>query len=408
MRFLQTSDWHLGKTFHERTLNDDQEIFLNQIIFEIEKESKSKNPYSALLIPGDIYDKSIPSQDSITLFDNFLTQIKDKFPSLYIIIISGNHDSPKRLNFAQSFFRKNKIFITTTTASYTTPIELESNKEKAYIYTLPFLYPNDIQNSNNELFTSTLSQQEMYDYATKSILQEHSQKHSDGLSILCAHLFANKALVEQSERRNIGTAEQVSANLFEQFDYTAVGHIHSFQPCGSKKNMYYSGSPLQYDFGDSPEKCMISVEVKKNKSPIISKILFKPLHKVTRLEGSFSDFIGSNAKKELIEEHKNDFIEIICTDNVIPSSPRDHLISIFPNFLSFKMKETIETEMNMQIQQRRKAIAHSNGNLSEDIFQVFLDEINSNSDQNKDLIEKEKKLFGLLINQKQNNNYETT
>ncbi len=403
MRFLQTSDWHLGKIFYEISLVEDQRYFLNQIISEIAKESESENPYDALLVPGDIYDKAIPPQDAVSLFDEFLTELKERFPSLYVVIISGNHDSPTRLNFAKSFFRKSNIFICTTPESITEPVELKSNGEKAYIYSIPFLYPNDIKNDENELFTATHSQQEMYDFATQKIWDEHKKKHSDGFSVLCTHLFACEASVEKSERRNIGTAEQVDANLFHNFDYTAVGHIHSYQPCGKEKNMYYSGAPLSYDFGDTPTKFMLSVELKKNQEPQINKIEFKPLHKVTRLEGSFSDFFGSNTNKELIQKHKDDYVEIICTDDILPSSPITLLRPAFPNILSFRMKEFVESEISTQMQQRRNAITNSKEALSDEIFQIFLEEINKNLTTNDELITKEKKLFNSLINQTENN-----
>lgn len=402
MKFLQTSDWHLGKIFYETSLIQDQVHFLNQIIDELKLSQKNNAPYDALLIPGDIYDRSVPPSDAVNILNDFFTTIHKEFPKLHIFITSGNHDSPERLNFCAKILSDSNIHICATTKEFTTPFILQTESEKAAIYQLPFLTPysiektdkenNDAQNEFDFSNNARLKfQQELYEEACKQIKKD-VENHADCISIFCGHLFTLNSTVSDSERSNIGTADQVDASLFDFFDYGAIGHIHSFQKAG-KKNLYYSGSPLAYSFDDSKDKFLLSVTICKNQPAEITKIPVEPLHKVTRLEGSFSDFYGPTSKIELIQTHKNDFIEIICTDEVLPSSPMPLLKTVFPNVLSFKMKSFFAENSNQMIAERRKIIEGNSLNKSENLFEAFFDEINQNAQIDQNLKEEEKKIF---------------
>lgn len=399
MRFLHTSDWHLGKIFHEISFLEDQAYFLNQIIDELKNAQNKDDSYDALFVSGDIYDRAVPSAEAVVLFSNFISKVHNLFPSLEMFFIAGNHDSASRLSFAKEILKNQKIHICTNTEDFISPVIIKNKTESVAIYSLPFLTPYSIKSSIKKEDSSNLefdfednalkTQQDLYKEACFQIIENHKKNHSESIPILLAHLFTLNSIVSDSERSFVGTAEQVDASLFDEFYYTALGHLHGFQVCGKNKSVYYSGSPLQYSFGDKEETFILSVKTSIKEKAFIEKIPIKPLHKLVRLEGSFSDFCGNNIKKELIEENKNNYVEIICTDSVMPVSPMPLLRSKFPLIMSFVQKSTDFNKANQTIKERKEAIDSNN---PEKIFDNFIFELYAD---NKDieLTKKEKELF---------------
>lgn len=392
MKFLQTSDWHLGKTFHETSLYEDQQCFLNQIFDELEKEEKNGFPYDGLLVPGDIYDRPIPPSDAVTMLSSFIGKIHKTFPKLEIFLLAGNHDSADRLSFLKGILSELKIHIKTDVVSFTEPVVLKKGDEKCAVYQLPFLYPGAFF---NDAGNSIKKQDDLYQYACEKIFQTHSEKYSDASSVICAHLMTVKSLVSDSERSFVGTAEEVNASYFECFDYSAVGHLHSYQSAGKKKNVVYSGAPLAYSFDDKSERFMLRVEVQKDKPPVIESIPIIPLHNVVRLKGSFNNFYGASEDKELILKHKNDFVEILITDAVVPEGAVSLLRKNFKNLLSFRKETKEDSVINSEIIKRTKVVESNNPDI---IFEGFISELYGN--EKPENFESEKKEF--LLSAKEN------
>ena len=387
MHFLQTSDWHLGRLLFNTSLLDDQKEILNQIISHIKAASQEGNEYDALLIPGDIYDRANPPKEAMAVLSDFLTEVSNKFPKLQIFILVGNHDDAKLLYFAKDFFKRANIHISTDLSDIENPVIISSvldETEKAAVYQIPYLEAYS--------FADLRRQQELYEEATKLIKQNH-QKHQDCLSIVCAHLFAIKSIVNDAERSSVGPAEEVDTSLFEEFDYTALGHIHSYQPCGSKNNIFYSGSPLKFnpDNKDKENKFLLDITVAKNQKPQINKIPLNAPHKITTITGSFKDYVGQNAKDELITPFKEDYVIFICTDDVVPTSPIPTLQTIFPYIKAFRMEEKKENQNKSSIEERQSLIEEFESK-PENLFDRFLIDINADI-QDKELEKKEKELF---------------
>lgn len=394
MRILHTSDWHLGKTFHEYFLIEDQRFVLNQILEVIKKAELEQNPFSALIVSGDIYDRAIPAAEATTLLSDFLTDLVEKFPYLHIFMISGNHDSASRLSFATSFLEKHNIHLATSTKKILEPIILEKNEEKVAFYQIPFLQPGSIKKENSDEILRT--QEELFCEICKQINLAHSKKYENLPSVLNAHLFTLGSVHGFSERSNIGTAEQVDVSIFKNFTYGAFGHIHKFQVCDNQHKCYYSGSLLPYNFDDSPESGMLDVEIKcKNEIPTVKRIFFEPLHKIATLEGKFNDFMDFAKNKKYLNEHKNDFLQIILTDEIEPREPFSKLKNIFPNLLVLSSKNRANSKMNFSIQKRKEAISSNDFG---QIFNQFLNDIygiqeDSNQILDSELIKNEKELF---------------
>lgn len=377
MRFLQTGDWHLGKVMHERSLLEDQKFFLEQIFDQLGKEK-----YNALLIPGDVYDKPVPSGEAVSLLSSFIGKVHHFFPELEIFILSGNHDSAERLSFLKDVLDEMHIHICTDTNDITEPVVIQNGTERTCVYQLPFLYDGSFRDNEDN---SIRGQEQLYSYAAEKILRNHKENYSDCYSVLCAHLFTIQSQVSDSERSFIGTADQVSASLFEDFSYTAIGHLHSFQPCGKKGNIFYSGSPLAYSFDDSPEKFLLDVEIKgSSEKPEIKleKIPVNPLHKVVRLKGKFSDFFGKK------NENENDFVEVLLEDEVLPEGAATLLRETFPNLLSVRKDYQVSEDMTDQIQERKTAMDSRD---PEKIFTQFFSEIYNGLENN--MVDEEKTEF---------------
>lgn len=398
MHFLQTSDWHLGRLLFNTSLLDDQKEILNQIISQIETASQEGNEYDALLIPGDIYDRANPPKEAMTVLSDFLTELANKFPKLNVFILSGNHDDAKLLYFAKDFFKRANIHICTDLSDIQKPVIITSQKnesEKAAIYQIPYLEAYS--------FADLRRQQELYEKATE-IIKENHKNNEDCFSIICAHLFAIKSIVNDAERSSVGPAEEVDTTLFEDFDYTALGHIHSYQPCGKKNNIFYSGSPLKFnpDNKDKENKFLLDITLTKNQKPEVKKIPLIAPHKITTIIGSFADYFGKNLKDELIKPYKNDYIIFICTDDVLPDSPMQNLKTVFPYIKSFRMEEREKGQNNNSAEERiaRQNIIEEFESKPENLFNKFLEDINANT-KDDDLEKKEKELFLQYIKKEQ-------
>ena len=398
MHFLQTSDWHLGRLLFNTSLLDDQKEILNQIISQIATASQEGNEYDALLIPGDIYDRANPPKEAMTVLSDFLTELSNKFPKLNIFILSGNHDDAKLLYFAKDFFRKANIHICTDLSDIQKPVIITSSKnesEKAAIYQIPYLEAYS--------FADLRRQQELYEKATE-IIKENHKNNEDCFSIVCAHLFAIKSIVNDAERSSVGPAEEVDTTLFEDFDYTALGHIHSYQPCGKKNNIFYSGSPLKFnpDNKDKENKFLLDITITKNQKSEVKKIPLIAPHKITTITGCFADYFGKKSKDSLIEPYKNDYIIFICTDDVLPDSPMQNLKTVFPFIKSFRMEEREKGQNNNSAEERiaRQNIIEEFESKPENLCNKFLEDINAKI-QDKELEKKEKELFLQYIKKEQ-------
>lgn len=411
MKFLHTGDWHLGKTFYEKSLLEDQQYFLEQLEKELFTAEQKKVPYDALIVSGDIYDRAIPPSEAVTLFSKFLTKMNREFPELHMFFLSGNHDSAERLSFAEKILESQNIHFCTSCSSITVPVLVKN----CAVYQLPFLTVNCVKNTEtgSSLFDSPLrSQQDLLDEAVKQIIEVHKEKYSSYIPLLSAHLFVTGAKPNSTADGTQafltqGTADEVSIKTLAPFAYTALGHLHSYQKCGGEKetvNAYYSGSPLSYTFGEvNDEKYFLSVEIPEEtdasslqnissqnslQSCRIEKIKVKPLHKCERITDSFETILESDKYDSL----KDCYIQIICTDSTPVTNPVALLQKKFPYILSFTYSEKKAGTKSSNIEERRKLI-NSGKDSIKNIFKTFLKDIYGEEIFNEENTAKETELF---------------
>lgn len=412
MKFLHTGDLHLGKFFYEYPLLEDQQYVLQLLLDELKREQEAGAPYDALVIAGDIYDRSLPPADAVQVFSDFLAEVQKSFDNLYVLIIPGNHDSAIRLSYAQKILEQQRIHIRTDLSRIDEPVII---KDTAF-YLMPFLQPAslssmekkaenddeqtkrkqvdsekneaasdmvqnlsfDFDSNNDERETPSESQNNgnknefimsQSALAAEAIRRINLTKSEEFSNVLIAHLFTIGSIESDSERIIWGTAEQVDSSLFKDFSYTALGHLHRYQK--ASENVFYSGSPLAYSFSESSsEKVFLRVEIEKGKETSVTAIPIKPLHKVVSVKGTFEEFFNS----KIYDDYKDCFLEIESTEELLIENPVVLLRKKFPYLLSFKQDKAFEKLSSSELAGRRADISDSELTINNQ-FELFMKEI---------------------------------
>lgn len=295
MRLLHTADWHLGKTLKGVSLLDDQKFIIDQIFDDI----IDKQQIDAVIIAGDIYDRAVPPIDAVDLFNDTLNRFAEK--NLPTLIISGNHDSATRLNFGSKLFADKKIFIASKDDE---PLIVPLNDGEIYFALIPFAEPDALA----EMITSA-----------------REQIPAGKRSVAVAHAFLTGGVESESERKFVGGSANVDAQIFNGFDYVALGHLHRPQKI-SAENIRYAGSPLKYSFDEAThQKSVTIVELNEQGFVNAEKFLLKPLHDVRVVKGTLAEL-----KKNF--NSTEDYIHAQLTEREI--NVQDKLAYVFPNLLS--------------------------------------------------------------------------
>ena len=212
MKFIHLSDLHLGKRLNEFSLTEDQQYILTEIIGIIDAEGPD-----AVIIAGDVYDKSVPSAEAVGIFDEFLSELAAR--KLEVFVISGNHDSPERIAFASRIMDLSGIHMSPVYCGRIEPVRLEDEFGEVSVYMLPFIKPADVHRffdgSEIESYTDAVR------YAVGEMKVDESKRN-----VIAAHQFVTGARRSESEEISVGGSDNVDADVFGRFDYAALGHIH--------------------------------------------------------------------------------------------------------------------------------------------------------------------------------------
>lgn len=320
MKLLHTADLHLGKTMYDFSLYEDQEYILNQILDIAKKEQ-----VEGMILAGDIYDRSIPSAEAVTLFDGFLTKCVKA--GIVTMVISGNHDSPERLSFGEKLFEENNLHIAGIWQESMKKVEMNDEYGKVNFYLLPFVKPGQVgAKTEGE--------------GVEKIIKEALPLFEGERNVLVTHYFVGgkDSIPETSQSEStvyVGGIDMVSPGLFKKFDYVALGHIHKAQKIG-EGNVYYSGTPLAYSFSESSNKSVQIVELLKKGEVLVKQVPLKPLRKVRTIEGNLWELI----KEEVVSlENKEDYIRAVLTNEEALMDPMAILRSAYPNAMEILLKK---------------------------------------------------------------------
>ncbi len=298
MKLVHLSDLHLGKRIYEYSLQEDQRYILKCILKVIDEEKAD-----GVIIAGDIYDKSAPSADAVSIFDEFLSDLARR--GLKVFAISGNHDSPERIAYGGRIMESKGIYLSKVYSGNVEPVILNDDHGELYIYMLPFIKPVNVRTAFDDESISTYT--EAVERAIKQMNVDSSKRN-----VLITHQFVTGASRSDSETVSVGGSDNVDAGVFADFDYVALGHLHSPQNCSSP-NIRYCGTPLKYSFSEANDKKSVTVVELLEKGDLSYKTVdLIPKHDMVQLKGKYEELTRRSYYENTTWQE--DFVHITLTD----------------------------------------------------------------------------------------------
>ncbi|MFV7783924.1 exonuclease SbcCD subunit D [Shewanella marisflavi] len=316
MKFIHTSDWHIGRQLHNQSLLDDQRHVLSQIV-----SLAKTHEVDALIVAGDIYDRSVPPANAVALLDEVLNELIAL--GIKVIMIAGNHDGHERLGFAARQMQSSGLHIIGPLTAEVSPIHLGSASGDAVFYPLPYAEPATVRLQLD-------CQVSTHEEAMAELLAQVHQDDSQGLpKVVIGHCFLDGGSESESERPlSIGGADKISPKLFEGFDYTALGHLHGPQYKGAEQ-IRYSGSILKYSFSEQHQnKSVTLVELAQGETSI-SLLPLEPLRDVRILEGALDELLAQGVK----DPGREDYLMVRLLDKHAILDAMGKLRNVYPNVL---------------------------------------------------------------------------
>lgn len=298
MKLIHLSDIHLGKRVNEFSMLEDQAHILKKILAVVDEEKPN-----GVLIAGDVYDKSVPSTEAVQLFDDFLVGLAER--KLPVFIISGNHDSPERLSFANRLIDAVGIHLAPVYNGVVEPITLSDEYGPVNVYMLPFIKPAHVRGFFPDTEITGYS-----DAVAAAIGRMNIDKTQR--NVLITHQFVTGAQRSDSEELSVGGTDNIGAEVFCDFDYVALGHIHGPQNMDSGR-IRYCGSPLKYSFSEAAQQKSVTVAELKEKGTLeIHTVPLIPRRDMVELKGSYQQL----TLREFYENttYQEDYTHITLTD----------------------------------------------------------------------------------------------
>ncbi|TOO92514.1 exonuclease sbcCD subunit D [Vibrio parahaemolyticus] len=334
MKFIHTSDWHLGRQFHNVSLLEDQQAVLEQLIQYIEN-----NPIDAVIVAGDVYDRSVPPTIAIELLNRVVKRICGEL-NTPMILISGNHDGAERLGFGSEQMKRSGLHIISNFEDMLTPVVIET-KAAGHVafYGMPYNDPEQVRYVYKEPVST-------HDEAHKLLAEKITEQfQSEHRNILISHCFVDGAIESESERPlSIGGSDRVSHEHFLNFDYVALGHLHQPQKKG-EEYIRYSGSLMKYSFGEQNQKKGFTlVEIGKDGFIGAEHIELTAPHEMRIVEGELEQIL----ERGKTDPKNEDYLLVRLMDKHAILNPMEKLRTVYPNVLHLEkpgMLIGVEQEM---------------------------------------------------------------
>ena len=298
----------------------DQDYILKQVLMMVDL----KKP-DAVLLCGDIYDKPIPPEEAVHLFDHFLRDLSRRGVDTFVI--AGNHDSAERLAFGSSLMRDSHVYMADVFQGSPQPIRVPDTFGHVNLYLLPFLKPAMVRAVYPDAEVTT------YEDALRYVVEKMNPDPAER-NILLSHQFVTGAKTSESEDVTVGGLDQVPARVFEPFDYTALGHLHRPQSIGSDR-VRYSGTPLKYSLSEAADQKGITVvELQKKGRPVrIQQIPLIPMRDMREIRGTYAEI---TARPNYIDTNTEDYVHVVLTDEHDIPDVMNKLRTIYPNIMSLE------------------------------------------------------------------------
>ena len=369
MKLIHLSDLHIGKRVNEVSMIEDQEYILAQILRIIDEEK-----VDAVLIAGDVYDKSVPSAEAVTLFDDFLCRLAKR--QLPVLIISGNHDSAERLAFGGRLFENSGIHISPVYNGEVERISLSDEHGTVMFYLLPFVKPAHVKRYFPDEGI------ESYTDAVRAAIA-HMNVDKSTRNVLLTHQFVTGASTCESEEISVGGSDNVDASVFDDFDYVALGHIHGPQNIGSNR-VRYCGTPLKYSFSEAGHyKSVTVVELGGKGELTLRTVPLTPRHDLREIRGTFAELTD---KGYYSVQTTDDYLHITLTDEEDVPEAMGRLRVIYPNLMKLTYDNT-RTRINQIVGGAEDVKRKSPLQLFEELYEI----------QNNQPMSEEQRAFALEL-----------
>ncbi len=323
MKLLHISDLHIGKRVNAFSMIEDQKYILRQILAIADSQQAD-----GVMIAGDIYDKPVPSAEAVQLFDWFLTELADRGKQVYAV--SGNHDSAERIAFGAQLMNGRGVYVSPVYQGETAMLTVHDAYGELCIYLLPFIKPAVVRHALEDApGMEGKALPESYQDAV-ALAVERMEVDRSRRNILIAHQLVTGAGRCDSEDVSVGGVDNVDADLFDAFDYVALGHIHSPQHM-KRETVRYCGTPLKYSFSEAEqEKSVTVVELGEKGRIEITAVPLVPLHDLRRIRGTYLEVTARDFYRDMDTE---DYVQITLTDEEDIPDGMEKLRIIYPNLM---------------------------------------------------------------------------
>lgn len=342
MKFIHTADLHIGKRVCEYSMLEDQKFIL-EVILEILDAEKP----DALLIAGDVYDKSVPSAEAVQLLDEFLVKVSAR--NTKVFVLSGNHDSAERIAFGGRLMESRGVYMSPLYTGSFEPVTLKDKFGEVDVWMLPFVRPATVRACLGSGESAEAERARITDYTSAIQVAVSKMSFSPGRrNVLVAHQFVTGAeMDENGSEEFVGGLDNVDSYAFDGFDYVALGHIH--RPQNVKKDncgvgrIRYSGTPLKYSLSEAKhQKSVTVVELAsggvtgKLADIKIREIPLKPMRDVRKIEGTFAELVSPEFRESQVRAGMSldDYIYVLLTDEIDVPDAAAKLRGYYPKFMT--------------------------------------------------------------------------
>lgn len=352
MKLIHLSDLHLGKRVGEVSMLEDQAYILDRVLDIVDGAGPD-----ALLIAGDVYDKSVPSAEAVTLFDDFLCRLARR--KLPVLVISGNHDSPERLAFGSRLMEGAGVHLSPVYDGNVKPITLTDEHGPVDFWLLPFLKPAHLRRFYPE---------ETIDSYTDAVgaAIAHMNIDPSRRNVLLCHQFVTGAATCESEELIVGGTDNVDAAVFDGFDYVALGHLHGPQNVGSSR-IRYCGTPLKYSFSEASQYKSVTVAELGEKGDLtLHTVPLTHRHDMRVIQGTFAQLTAENSDAA---GEREDYLHIILTDEEDVPEALGRLRLVYPNILKLSYDNT-RTRTSQSVDRAQRVAQKSPLELFEELYET--------------------------------------
>ncbi|MEV0122372.1 exonuclease SbcCD subunit D [Streptomyces sp. NPDC050703] len=320
MRLLHTSDWHLGRSFHRVNMLDAQAAFIGHLVSTVRERD-----VDAVVVAGDVYDRAVPPLAAVELFDDALHRLAGL--GVPTVMISGNHDSARRLGVGAGLIDRAGIHLRTDPAACAEPVVLADDHGDVAFYGLPYLEPALVK---DEFGVAKAGHEAVVGAAMDRVRADLATRAHGTRSVVLAHAFVSGGTISDSERDiTVGGVAAVPSAVFDGVDYVALGHLHGSQTLGTR--VRYSGSPLPYSFSEADHrKSMWLVDLGPGGEVEAERVDCPVPRSLARLRGTLDELLEDPA----LDRHETAWVEATLTDAIRPDDPMARLCARFPHTLS--------------------------------------------------------------------------